>query len=240
MKNIADTIDSALPIEELQRRIQFMSQFMMPDRLANMQSVLGQRLGYMRLCTENTFHPQNASALIRTCEAFGIQDIHTVETLCKFNPNVNIVRGTDKWVDLHRHGSPEEMVADLRTAGYRIVATMPHTCDTTPEQFDIEAGPFAVVFGTEHAGVSQTLVEQADHFIRIPMYGFVESLNLSASAAIIMHILSQRLRQSNIDWSLRPQRQVEILYRWVMESVRDSQNILEQHYIDKQNNGTAS
>lgn len=115
----------------------------------------------MTVCMENTFHPQNASALVRNCEAFGIQDIHTVEALCKFSPNVNIVRGTDKWVDIHKTGSTGDLIAALRAKGYRIVATSPHTDDRTPENFDVTAGRFALFFGTEHAGISDEVMRCA-------------------------------------------------------------------------------
>lgn len=112
----------------------------------------------MTICLENTYHPQNASALVRNCEAFGIQDIHTVETVCRFTPNANIVRGTDKWVDIRKHPDTPSLVGDLRARGYRIVATSPHADDRTPETFDVEAGPFALFFGTEHAGISEEVV----------------------------------------------------------------------------------
>ena len=106
---------------------------------------------------------------MRHCEAFGVQDIHTIETRCKFNPNVNIVRGTDKWIDLHRHRTTAEAIADLKGRGYRIVATTPHREDKTPETFDVAASPFVLVFGTEHAGISDEIVAAADEFLRIPM-----------------------------------------------------------------------
>ena len=106
----------------------------------------------MTVCMENTFHPQNASAIIRNCEAFGIQDIHTVETLCPFSPNTHIVKGTDKWIDLHRHADTAGALAALRRAGYRLIATTPHSGDTSPEAFDVSQSPFVLIFGTEHAG----------------------------------------------------------------------------------------
>lgn len=89
----------------LARKIEYISGFMLPERAEVLRATLARRTRYITVCMENTFHPQNASALVRNCEAFGIQDIHTVEALCKFSPNVNIVRGTDKWVDIHKTGS---------------------------------------------------------------------------------------------------------------------------------------
>ena len=83
--------------------IEYLSGFMLPGREKVLRETLANRTRYMTICLENTYHPQNASALVRNCEAFGIQDIHTVETVCRFTPNANIVRGTDKWVDIRKH-----------------------------------------------------------------------------------------------------------------------------------------
>ena len=140
-------------------RIVYMQEFLTEERIDVLCRTVDQRTRYMTILTENTYHPQNASALIRHCEAFGVQDLHTVETRCKFSPNVNIVRGTDKWVDITRHDSTTEAIAALKGAGYRIVATTPHRQSCTPESFDVAKSPFCLVFGTEHAGVSDEIIE---------------------------------------------------------------------------------
>lgn len=212
-------------------RTAYMSQFLTEERVEVLRRTLASRTRYMTILTENTFHPQNASALVRHCEAFGLQDLHTVETRCKFNPNVNIVRGTDKWVDITRHESTEEAISTLKGAGYRLVATTPHRESCTPETFDVAKGPFCLVFGTEHAGVSDEIIEAADEYLRIPMCGMVESLNVSASAAILIYMLSQRMRLTpSIDWALKEDDAREMLFRWVMSSVKDSERILEREF----------
>lgn len=212
-------------------RTAYMSQFLTEERVEVLRRTLASRTRYMTILTENTFHPQNASALVRHCEAFGLQDLHTVETRCKFNPNVNIVRGTDKWVDIMRHESTEEAISSLKGAGYRLVATTPHRESCTPETFDVAKGPFCLVFGTEHAGVSDEIIEAADEYLRIPMCGMVESLNVSASAAILIYMLSQRMRLTpSIDWALKEEDAREMLFRWVMSSVKDSERILERQF----------
>ena len=221
---------SGLEASWYDERTEYMTQFLLESRAEVLRRTLAQRTRYMTVCMENTFHPQNASALVRTCEAFGIQDIHTVETLCRFNPNVDIVRGTDKWVDIRRHPSTGEALSSLRQAGYRIVATTPHRLDCTPESFDATGGPFALVFGTEHAGISDEVIEAADAFIRIPMCGFVESLNVSASASILIYMLMSKVRSSDIDWQLPGRDRAEILFRWTMESVKDSYRILMKRF----------
>ena len=212
-------------------RTAYMTSFLMEERVDVLRRTLAERTRYMTILTENTFHPQNASALIRHCEAFGLQDLHTVETVCKFNPNVNIVRGTDKWVDITRHESTAEAIASLKGAGYRLVATTPHRESCTPETFDVVKGPFCLVFGTEHAGVSDEIIEAADEYLRIPMCGMVESLNVSASAAILIYMLSQRMRLTpSIDWALGEDDAREMLFRWVMASVKDAERILERQF----------
>ncbi len=207
-------------------RIEYLSRFVLPERAETFDRVLSMRTRWLTVCMENTFHPQNASAVVRTCEAFGIQDIYTVENLCKFNPNVNIVRGTDKWIDLRRHRNTASAITALRERGYRIIATAPHIGDTTAEEFDVASSPFAIVFGTEHAGISEEIIREADGFIRIPMHGFVESLNVSASAAILLHTLSTRLRESDAQWRLPQEEKLQLMFRWLMASIRDSGNIL--------------
>lgn len=200
--------------------------FMTDGRYRVLTDALAMRTDYMTILTENTFHPQNASALVRHCEAFGLQRLNTVETLCPFTPNLDIVRGTDKWVDIRRHASTAEALATLRSEGYRIVATTPHTEDTVPESFDVARGPFVLVFGTEHAGISDEVKASADEFLRIPMCGMVESLNVSASAAILIYMLSARMRREVAEWRIGGLRREEILYRWMRASVKDADAIL--------------
>ena len=207
-----------------------LAEFMTPERNEVLRRTVAMRTRYMTVLAENMFHGQNAAALIRHCEAFGLQEMHTVETLCRFDPNPDIARGTDQWVDVQRHRSTAEALAALRRDGYRIVATTPHREDVTPETFDVTRGPFALVFGTEHAGISDEIVAAADEFLRIPMCGMVESLNVSASAAILIYMLSSRMRETVPDWRLTAGKRAEILYRWTFASVRDAEGILARKF----------
>ena len=229
MKNIESKwlLDSAGRSDEWYReRIAYLLDFITDERAEVLSRTLDSRTRYMTICMENTYHAQNASALVRHCEAFGVQDIHTIEDRCKFNPNLNIVRGTDKWIDLHRHHSTTEAIEALRADGYRIVATTPHRGDSSPESFDVAKGKFALVFGTEDTGISDEVIESADEFVRIPMCGMVESLNVSASAAILIYMLAQRIREQVTGWQLSDAEQLRLLTRWTMSSVRDYEGIL--------------
>lgn len=235
MKNIESKwlLDSAGRSDEWYReRIAYLLNFITDERAEVLNRTLDSRTRYMTICMENTYHAQNASALVRHCEAFGVQDIHTIEDRCKFNPNLNIVRGTDKWIDLHRHHSTAEAIEALRADGYRIVATTPHRGDSSPETFDVAKGKFALVFGTEDTGISDEVIESADEFVRIPMCGMVESLNVSASAAILIYILSQRMRAVVGNWQLSERERLEMHFRWLMSSARDPFGVLNRQFPD--------
>ena len=216
--------------EWFSERIEYLKEFASEERAALFERTLSARTRYMTVCMENTFHPHNASALLRHCEAFGVQDIHAIETTCHFSPSVNIVRGTDKWLNLHRHSSATEAIGALKAEGYRIVATTPHQQDCTPETFDVERGKFALFFGTEHEGISEEVISEADEFLRIPMCGMVESLNVSASAAILIYMLSERVRATVAGWQLTEEEQTALMCRWLAQSISDTPNILKRKF----------
>lgn len=211
-------------------RIACLAEFMTAERYGVLRGGVAMRTRYMTVLAENMYHGQNAAALIRHCDAFGVQEMHTVETLCRFEPNPVIARGSERWVDVHRHASTAEAVAELRRRGYRIVATTPHREDATPETFDVTKGPFALVFGTEHAGISDEAIATADEFLRIPMCGLVESLNVSASAAILIYQLSERVRRTVDGWRMTEAEQAELMERWMRRSVKDADAILQRRF----------
>ncbi len=214
------------PDDWYQKRIDLLREFMTGDRFSILERTLSMRTRYMTVMAENMFHGQNAAALIRHCEAFGVQDMHTVESVCPFEPSASVVRGTDQWVNVHRHKTTTGALAELKAQGYRIVATTPHRNDSTPATFDVTKGRFALIFGTEHAGISEEVIAAADEFLMIPMCGMVESLNVSASAAILIYTLTQRIRQDIPAWGLTPSEHLEMLYRWTYRSVKDASGIL--------------
>lgn len=234
MTNIANNIP-ALPTEErslawYRERIDYLATFMTEERFSLFERTLAQRTDYMTILAENTFHPHNAAALMRHCEAFGVQRMHTIETRCVFDPSQNISRGSDRWLNLVRHSSTAEALSALKAEGYRLVATTPHRESCTPETFDVTKGKFALIFGTEHAGISDEAMEAADEYLRIPMCGMVESLNVSASAAILIYQLTQRIRAQVADWQLTEAEQVRLLYDWTHLSVKDATRILERKF----------
>ena len=215
-----------------EQRIALLKEFMTEERYTTLCKTLGMRTRYMTVLAENMFHGQNSAALIRHCEAFGVQQMHTVESVCPFEPAASVTRGTEQWIHVIRHQTTAEALAQLKAEGYRIVATTPHRNDTTPETFDVEQGKFALVFGTEHAGISDEVKAAADEFLMIPMCGMVESLNVSASAAILMYTLSQRIRQRVDQWHQTPLEDLATLYDWMYQSVKDAPQILNRRFQD--------
>ncbi|MBR5849547.1 MAG: RNA methyltransferase [Alistipes sp.] len=236
MTNIANNIPTLAvtasdhPLEWYRERIAYLSSFMTEERFSLFERTLAQRTHYMTILAENTFHPHNAAALIRHCEAFGVQSMHTIETDCVFDPSQNISRGSDRWLNLVRHHSTAEALSALKAEGYRLVATTPHRESCTPETFDVTKGKFALIFGTEHAGISDEAMEAADEYLRIPMCGMVESLNVSASAAILIYQLTQRIRSQVSNWPLSEEEQTHLLYAWTRLSVKDADRILQRKF----------
>ncbi|MDR1023798.1 MAG: RNA methyltransferase [Prevotellaceae bacterium] len=202
-------------------------------RVEQLQRALAERTRYITVCLEDIFQPQNASAVLRSCDAFGVQDVHIVEQRNRFTLYRDIALGSDKWLTLHRYGRLHEepvaaAVACLRQKGYRIVATTPRKGSIPIDELDLQKGKVALMFGAEYTGLSGAAMRNADELVTVPMRGFVESLNLSVCAAIVLQQLSQRLRAQNIAWQLDSSEKEELLLAWLKKSVRRSDQILRQ------------
>jgi len=198
-------------------------------RLARFEEVLEMRTRRLVLCLENIYHPHNASATIRTAEAFGIQEVNVVEQTCHFAPSVDIVRGTDKWIDLNHWDSTEPLLESLRKRGYSIVATSPRPGSSTIDNFKIGDKPIALFMGTEKTGISELVEKSADEMLYIPMCGLAESLNISVSAAIIMQRISEKIRQQpETLWKLPETERRDLLINWIANTVRNGHNVIEK------------
>lgn len=213
--------------------LQKLRAFTSEDRLALLEQKLALRTRYLTVCLQDLYSPQNAGAILRSSEAFGIQDITIIEDQNSFHVNPKVEKGTTKWLHLHRYSSREyenphrAAIEQLRKEGYRIVVTSPHIEGKTPEQLDLHRGKVALVFGTEHDGVSAWMQAQADEFLHIDMLGFVESLNVSVCAAIALYTLNNRLRDSDIPWQLSPDEEARIRLEWVQKSIRSIDSIMQ-------------
>jgi tRNA (guanosine-2'-O-)-methyltransferase len=140
-----------------------------------------------------------------------------------------IAMGAQKWVDINTFDSVSNCVDTMKNKGYQIIATTPHENDCEMDDFDISK-PSALFFGTERDGLSEEILQRADGFLKIPMVGFTESLNISVSAAIIIQNLMNRLRKSDIDWHLSEKEIMAKRLVWAKKSIKDIKRIEERYY----------
>jgi tRNA (guanosine-2'-O-)-methyltransferase len=200
--------------------------------------IIQNRTDYLTVVLEDIFQPQNASAVLRTCDCFGIQDVHIIENRNEYTINPDVALGASKWLNLHKYNEQENntlsTINHLKEKGYRIIATTPHTNDVDLEEFDLERGKAALFFGSEQPGVSDIVMDNADEFLKIPMYGFTESFNISVSAAIILHHLTHKLKNTDIDWQLSDNKKSEVLLNWLRKSIKNSE-IIEKDYYNRTN-----
>lgn len=214
--------------------IEHLASYLTPNRQALFNSVLQQRTRYLTVVLEDIFQPQNASAVLRTCDCFGIQDVHIIENRNDFEVDREVAMGASKWLSLKKYNQLEqnslEAIRQLKTSGYRIVATSPHINDQELHNFDMNKGKAALVFGSELPGISEIIKNEADEFLKIPMYGFTESFNISVSAAIILHHLTLKMKQDPaIEWNLSQEEQQEIKLEWIRRSIKRSE-LIEQRF----------
>jgi tRNA (guanosine-2'-O-)-methyltransferase len=215
--------------------IAYLSEFITPARLALFVKVLQERTGYINVVLEDIFQPQNASAVLRSCDCLGIQHVHVIENRNRFRISKDVSLGSSKWLTIKKHKGGNNNSLDainlLKQEGYRIIATTPHKNDCLLQDFDISKGKFALVFGSELPGISETILNEADEFLKIPVYGFTESYNISVSAAVILYHLSHKMRDnSGIDWRLSEKEKEEIKLDWIKKSIKQS-NLLEMRYL---------
>lgn len=206
----------------------YLQSYLTPRRRALFEQVVSQRTRFLTVVTEDVYQLHNSSAVMRSCEVFGVQDVHIIEENLGKKLDREIAMGAQKWIDVHRHSRAEDCMAQLRAQGYQLIATTPHNDSCLLEDFKLDK-PVALFFGKEKEGVSQTVLDQADGYLKIPMYGFTESLNISVSAAIIIQELSHRLRQQDLPWQLSQQEQQQLLEHWTKRSIKSVDRIIERY-----------
>jgi tRNA (guanosine-2'-O-)-methyltransferase len=211
----------------------FLENILTDNRKEKFLKVLNDRTKHFTIAVEDVFQMHNASAVMRSCEVFGIQELHVIEERYGKRIDKEIAMGAQKWVDISTYDSVTNCIDTLKNKGYQIIATTPHENDCLMEDFDITK-PSALFFGTERDGLSEEILRRADGFLKIPMVGFTESLNISVSASIIIQNLTNRLRNSDIDWQLTEE---EILVKrldWAKKSIKDIKRIEERYYSSVQ------
>lgn len=218
--------------------VDYLSTYLTPRRLELFNKVLNKRTRHITVVLEDIYQSQNASAVLRTCDCFGIQDVHVIENRNEFNVNTEVALGSSKWLSIIKYNKAEnnslEAIKNLKQQGYRIVATTPHTNDQELPDFDINAGKAALVFGSELPGISETILNEADEFLKIPMFGFTESFNISVSAAIILHHLSLKMRENNnLAWELSENEKAELKLAWIRNTIKKSELIEKRFWEEK-------
>jgi tRNA (guanosine-2'-O-)-methyltransferase len=233
INNTNRAIFDALSLAQREQLYESASQLFSPHKRQLFDKLVLNRTRHICVVLEDIFQPHNASAVLRSCDCFGVQDVHVVENHNKYAPNSDVTMGSDKWVDFYKHPDILQTYDQLRQKGYRIIATLPHENDTLITQLDISQ-PTALVFGTELTGLSQEAIDHADGYVKVPMYGFTESFNISVCAALSLFYLTERMRANpSIHWQLSPLEQITLKLYWSMQVIHDGRNVID-HLMQNQ------
>lgn len=210
----------------------FLESFVPERKRALFEQLLGERTRWVTVVLEDVYQEYNASACLRSCDGFGVQDVHVVERRNTFEPDGQIALGSTQWLTLHRHDSTPDCLADLRERGYRIVATSPNEESRPLDELDVDA-PLALLFGTEMRGLSETALAGADETVHIPMQGFTRSFNVSVSVALCLWHVTTRLRASTLEWRLSPEDRAAVHREWIRAAIGDRLPAYEQRWEEQ-------
>lgn len=215
--------------------LEYLMQFTSDSKVELFDKLIKNRTKHLTVVLEDIFQPHNTSAVLRSCDCFGIQDAHIIENNHEYLLDPDVTVGSTKWLKLTQYNKKENNTLDciksLKKEGYKIIATTPHKKGKSLYDIDVN-DKMALVFGTEQFGVSDTIIEYADDYLTIPMYGFTESFNISVSAAVCLYELTKKLHQSDINWKLNEKDKYETLLQWVKNSVKLS-SYLEEEFNKK-------
>ncbi|MCF6181340.1 RNA methyltransferase [Lutibacter sp.] len=214
--------------------ITYLEQFVSERRRELFKQVLEERTRHFTVAIEDIYQSHNASAVVRSCDVFGIQDVHIIENKYKFSTSKQVSKGAQKWLDFEYYRQKDinntlDCIKNLRNKGYQIVATTPHNDSCYLQDFDVSKKS-AFFFGVEKAGLSKEVLNNADVNLKIPMVGFTESLNISVAAAIILQSTTEKLKKSNIKWQLSSAEKEEEYLKWLEKSIKSIKKIKEYFY----------
>lgn len=213
--------------------LDYLEGFLTDNRKTRFEEVLAQRTKHFTVVVEDIFQLHNTSAVMRSCEVFGIQELNIIEHRFGKKIDSEIAMGAQKWVDIKKFSTIQNCIDTMKNKGYQIIATTPHDDSCLLHEFDITK-PSALFFGTEKEGLSQEVMQQADGFLKIPMVGFTESLNISVSAAIIIQDLTTRLRSSDIRWQMTAEERLEKRLDWAKNTIKDIKRIEERYFSENE------
>lgn len=219
-----------MDIQYLEALRDYLFEFVSENKKQKFSTIIQHRTRHITVVLEDIFQSHNASAVLRSCDLFGVQDVHIIENQNKYHVNPDVALGSSKWLNLNYHSKAEnntiECFNQLRSEGYKIVATTPHKDDCLLEELPLNQ-KVALVFGTELHGLSDEAMQNADAFVKIPMYGFTESFNISVSAAISLFYLTEKMRKSELNWKLTSGEQLLTLIEWAKQVIHKSDLIVE-------------
>lgn len=208
--------------------LDYLQNFITEERKQRFLEIISQRTNHFTVAMEDVFQMHNTSAVVRTCEVFGVQQAHSIEGRYGKRLDEKIAMGAQKWVDVFRYDDTQKCIDTLREKGYQIVATTPHKDAYLLNDFDISKKS-AFFFGTEKEGLSEKVLAQADTYLKIPMVGFTESLNISVAVAIVLQQLTDKLRRSNIKWQFTNEERYSVLEQWTKISVRNVNDVIKRY-----------
>ncbi len=229
---ISDAKKSSYKHYDIVKLVTYLEKFVTPERLKKIEQVLEFRTRYITVVLEDLYQPHNASAVLRSCDIFGLQDVHIIENKNEYTLNPDVSLGASNWLNLIRYNklenNTEECLKALKKKNYRIIAASPQENNYLLEDLPLDKKT-ALVFGTEMKGISGIVTKMADGFVKIPMYGFTKSLNISVSAAICLYYLTGKMRNSQINWKLNNEEKTEIKLSWLRNSIKNSQLLINRY-----------
>ena len=212
--------------------VEYLKGFVFDERRKLFEAKIQERTQHLTILLENIFQGRNISASIRSADCFGIQDVHIIENDNIFNDDSEVSMGAEKWITTKRYNQNKhnsiEAIENLKSNGYQIIATTPHNADCDLYDLDITKKT-ALFFGAEVKGCSKETLTLADKRMKIPIYGFTESYNISVSVSLCLQHLTYKMRQSNMDWKLSLDQQEKVMLQWLRNSIKSAAEIEEKY-----------
>ncbi len=218
-----------------QKIVELLSPLLTAGRKRRIEQILNLRTRYITIILYDLYHEHNMSAVVRSCEAFGLQDCHVIEVENKFSPSHGVAIGAQQWIDIFRYKTPKECLNHLKKLGYKIYAAdPPDKAERTKgknsyniDDVKIQDSPIAIAFGKELDGLTDEIRQLCDGVVYIPMAGFTESLNVSVTAAICINTLRKKLEKlPTKKWQLSDEEKELLRSRWYIQSLKYGEKIL--------------
>ena len=217
-----------VPMSE--RLYEILCEHLTPRKRVLFDEMANNRTRYFTAVLEDIYQAQNTSAILRSAEAWAMQDLHVVENEHSFAHHRRIAKGAKDWLSVHRYNertnNSEVCLRNLKSRGYKIAVTALREDSVPLAELDLSS-PVAIVLGTELTGASETALKMADQKVIIPMYGFTESLNVSVAAGVIFNFISGEIRKRNLSWQLSAEEKLALKIQWAKKTIYWSDYLVE-------------